>query len=107
MGQLRGAMVFLIVFSQTAALAALAVVVVSIYDRGTTSRHILENVDTSTRILVDCTTPGHPCYEAGKARTGDTIAQINRIIVLVAYCTKQPGNNSVDSIERCVAVGLR
>ena len=63
--------------------------------------------------LLDCTTPGNPCYDDGQKRTAEAIAQLinaghldevetRRIIILALACDARPGIDTPDEIQRCV-----
>ena len=69
-------------------------------------------------VLLDCTTPGGECFEAGQTRTARAVQNIidesllqeaatRRVVVLAAYCAAQPGVETVEQIERCIEDGMR
>ena len=69
--------------------------------------------------LIDCTTPSGECFRASQERTGEAVRAIieassqehgelatRQIVILAAYCADKPGNQTVQSIERCVEAEL-
>lgn len=61
----------------------------------------------NTTLLVDCTTPGHQCYDESAKRTGEAVSIINRIAVYAAYCAKNlPDGVPVEQVEKCVRTEL-
>lgn len=67
---------------------------------------VITHVDTGTNILIDCTTPGHPCYERGQQSTRAVLQQVNAVIIAAAYCA-HAGNYTVASIRACVKQTIR
>jgi hypothetical protein len=60
-------------------------------------------------LLVDCTTPHHPCYERGQETTKKAIQQLELIVVYANLCTSTTGGShpSEPEILRCITRGLR
>lgn len=59
-------------------------------------------------LLVDCTTPHHPCYERGQETTKKAIQQLELIVVYANLCTSSGGAHpSEPEILRCITRGLR
>lgn len=55
-----------------------------------------------SRQVADCTTAGGRCYQEGQRRTGEAVADIARMQVLVEVCGSQPGVDTVAEVQRCV-----
>jgi hypothetical protein len=49
-------------------------------------RHITSGTNDNSRVLIDCTTPGHPCYERGQQATATAIKQIVEAQTVAAWC---------------------
>lgn len=105
--QARGLLGFLIILALVAAMLVTSLLAYNIDHRGRSNSPVLREIRTGNQILIDCTTPGHDCYEQGQQRTGEAIVRLNQIIVLASYCAKQPGNVTVEQIQACVVKGLR
>jgi hypothetical protein len=69
----------------------------------------LQNRSNGER-LIDCTTPGHPCYDQAQSRQADVIGSpagpINTVIVLAIACADEPGVQSEAQIIGCVQAKL-
>jgi hypothetical protein len=68
----------------------------------------------SRNLLLDCTTAGGKCYAEQNKRSLEFIKQIideegdtQKIVVLAAYCAKVPGNDTAESVEKCVNERLK
>lgn len=96
--ELQGALIFLLAFFMVATVLVIGY-------RQSTGRGILNDVRKSTNILVDCTTPHHPCYERGQKQSRDAVGNINQVIVLAAYCAQL--HHKLNMIELCVKNGLK
>ena len=58
----------------------------------------------ATQILVDCTTPGHPCYERSKATTKDTVEQLTKTNAAIDLCVRDhPEYVTIKDLEGCVS----
>lgn len=54
-------------------------------------------------ILVNCTTPGHQCYERAQAGTGQALASINVFVTAAAICARVTPFDAPDSqFEDCI-----
>lgn len=61
--------------------------------------HISENIE-------DCTTPGRPCYDRTSSLAGDSVEEVNKVVVLAIACSNRPGVWSADQISDCVSENL-
>jgi hypothetical protein len=85
---------------------------IAVQNRGTlvaTRRAQVASIDSQQR-LVDCTTPGHSCYDESLKRQaaviGDPPAPINNVVILAAACADRPGIQTETTIRACVLAGL-
>lgn len=67
---------------------------------------ILQGVQATNRFIINCTTPGHKCYEDSHHNTASTIQQLDEVIVLANFCAGVPGNNTLAKVRACVEKGL-
>jgi Na+-translocating ferredoxin:NAD+ oxidoreductase RnfG subunit len=54
-------------------------------------------------ILVNCTTPGHKCYDDGQKRTGALIKELEETAVLANLCAAHHPNSTRRELEACIA----
>lgn len=84
--------------------AALAFVILKQQANATT----LHDVKQSNQILIDCTTPGHKCYEDNRANIAALIQKLESYDqhsrILVSHCIAI-GNISIKAITNCVNRG--
>lgn len=104
--QARGALGFLIALALVTSTLVTSLLAYNIDHRGRSNTPVLREIRTGNQILIDCTTPGHKCYEDGQARARTFGANIQLIVVLAAACAKQPQNVTVEQIQACVVKGL-
>lgn len=57
-------------------------------------------------LLVDCTTPGHPCYVREQERTADTLKHLEQIIILANICAGKESGASEERIAHCIQHGI-
>lgn len=96
-----------------AVVLTLVITVLVIASKQNSGRKTLDEVSTSVgntnqilQYINDCTNPTGKCYKAGQANQAKVLGNVQLIIVLAAACAKQPENNTVTDIERCVQAGL-
>lgn len=53
-------------------------------------------------ILVDCTTPGHKCYEQGQQATRTAVEGLNAAANARELCAHDLNNDTVDKLTACV-----
>jgi hypothetical protein len=66
--------------------------------RGQENQQLLQTIRS-------CTTPGEPCFQAAQKRTGDAVANINRVVILAAACAVGKTGTVVEiqtAIQSCV-----
>ncbi len=67
--------------------------------------YTLSEVQSQTKLLVDCTTPSGECYKNGDRRSSSVVKLISdnekRIVTVAAFCAKQPQNVTLKEIEDC------
>lgn len=89
------------------AFAALAIVVV----RQSHIQDVVRQQQRTQQILLDCTTIGHPCYEAGVRRTNDVRRQLERdyedISIAANYCTTRNPAITMKALVDCVVRVVR
>lgn len=57
----------------------------------------------NTDTLVNCTTPGHSCYEAGRSATSGAVGTIGKIVIAASFCVKNLDHNATQAqIQSCV-----
>lgn len=57
----------------------------------------------STKILVDCTTPKHQCYEQARSANSGAVGTINRSTIAAIYCSGKLGPTAtVSQLQSCV-----
>lgn len=61
----------------------------------------------STKILVDCTTPHHGCYEQGRSATSGAVGTIlkneEQTVVATVYCSGKLGpSTTIAQLQTCV-----
>jgi hypothetical protein len=59
------------------------------------------NHDTFNRV-VDCTTPGHGCYEREQQRAVEFIQQLDDVVIISNYCASRPVNDTLGKVRTCV-----
>lgn len=57
----------------------------------------------AVQILIDCTTPKHPCYEQGQQATRTAVQALNAAGSAQVFCGKDPANDTLEKLEACVA----
>ncbi len=67
----------------------------------------LQEIQAVNSRIADCTTAGGECYERGQERTGAVLAEVTRIQILVDLCGREPGNDTLAEMERCVAAKVK
>ncbi len=67
--------------------------------------YTLQEVQSQTELLVDCTTPDGDCYKNGDRRSSAAVQAINenqkRIVTVASYCAKLSENDTLTEIEDC------
>src|SRR4029077_17808537 len=58
-----------------------------------------ENTPKAVQILVDCTTPGHSCYEKGQQSTRTAVQGLNAAADARAICAQDTANDTVTKLE--------
>jgi hypothetical protein len=58
--------------------------------------------ETLTR-LVDCTTPGHSCYDKGQVSQQKAILELEQIVIAANFCTRDTKNDTVQKVTMCVS----
>ena len=53
--------------------------------------------------IADCTTEGGKCSQRGAQRTGEAIAELARLQIAIDLCGREPDNDTMPEMERCVA----
>lgn len=68
---------------------------------------IVGDTRSNTNTLVDCTTPGHKCYEQGRDATSGAVGTIAKVVVLAAYCVKNLDHAATQvQVQACINAGL-
>jgi len=62
-----------------------------------------KRIITLTERIVDCTTPGRPCYDDAQKRTAGAVGSINEITAIAVACGDQVGAQTIAQIRACVA----
>lgn len=53
--------------------------------------------------LVDCTTPGHKCYDDGLKNQAEAIESLNKITIYATFCAKTlPPTITVEEMQKCI-----
>ena len=60
----------------------------------------------AVQILIDCTTPGHGCYEKGQQGTRTAVQGLNKAASATALCARDLGNDTLAKMEDCVSSTL-
>lgn len=68
---------------------------------------IVSSTNNNSKILIDCTTPGHTCYERERNATSDAVGTINRVTIIAIACAKVPVNITIPQIQACVQVNIK
>lgn len=58
-------------------------------------------------ILLDCTTPGHACYEQGQQSTRTAVQALNDAANARELCAHDLSNDTVDKLTACVIATLK
>lgn len=56
--------------------------------------------------LVDCTTPGHACYDSGQKQTGQAVKTLNQVTEAAVICADAPGVITKPEMESCIKAQL-
>lgn len=89
--------VFRTIFFSLGILAAVLSILLNIYlstkilDVAKDTRNAANNTRVSSDLLVNCTTPNHPCYERGRSATSGAVGTITKAAVAAAYCAVHLG----------------
>lgn len=61
----------------------------------------------NTQTLINCTTPGHACYEQGHTATSGAVGTIAQVIAAAAFCVKnlEHGVSQAD-LEKCIQANI-
>lgn len=76
-------------------LVLLVVVVVQNYQLTKANNRLNERI-------VDCTTPGRPCFDAGQKRTADAVAMLNDFTEAAVVCADRTGTQGRDETRACI-----
>lgn len=64
-------------------------------------------INDNLKLLVDCTTPKHSCYDRGQQQTGQAIHAIQLSVIFANYCSiavlQSEQQLTPQKIEKCVA----
>jgi hypothetical protein len=71
-------------------------------DRSAANAEILRRNAQLSEQIADCTTAGGECYERGAQRTGQAVAELARVQILIEVCGHDPDNDTVAEMNRCV-----
>ena len=58
-------------------------------------------------ILIDCTTPGHKCYDQGQQSTRTAVQGLIKAGNASELCGHDPANDTLDKLTACVIATLR
>ena len=61
-----------------------------------------EATKQAVQILIDCTTPGHDCYEKGQQSTRTAVQGLNAAADARAICAQDVTNDTVTKLEACM-----
>jgi len=56
----------------------------------------------AVQILIDCTTPGHHCYEQGQQSTRTAVQGLNAAANAREICANDLANDTVEKLEACM-----
>jgi hypothetical protein len=59
-------------------------------------------IQQAVQILIDCTTPGHSCYEKGQQNTRTAVQGLNAAADARAICAQDTSNDTIDKLEACM-----
>lgn len=92
-------------------LALLALFVALLVAIGWQNNQVINQVRQTNDQMADCTTPGRPCYEQGRARTDGAVSAVVRISIFVSQCGRLwPGESGPEydsKLQACVMERLR
>lgn len=68
---------------------------------------VANDTRANTQTLINCTTPGHQCYEQGRSATSGAVGTIAKVVVAASFCEKNLVHGSTqDQIQKCVNATL-
>jgi hypothetical protein len=56
----------------------------------------------NSKLLVDCTTPGYPCYERSRGESGKAVTILNNATKAAVICADQQGSITTTEMETCI-----
>lgn len=92
----------LVVLGMVAAILVLVVRQDSNTKKVDDTQQTLEQVKEIGQRLVDCTTPGHDCYDRGTQATKAAVTQLNHVIILASSCAATLPNPTPANVQSCV-----
>lgn len=100
-------LVFLVAVAVGTSLYLILAMGIQIQKIGEQNRTLSEqNVYIGQR-LIDCTTPGHECYEDVNKNTGKAVATINQITEAAVVCSKDlPTPVTIPMMDACIKKAL-
>lgn len=66
-----------------------------------------ERTSMSAARLIDCTTPGHACYDQGNAKTAAAIDILNQATEAAVVCGDRPGTMTYGQMKACVQAQMK
>ena len=58
-------------------------------------------------ILVNCTTPGHECYERGRSTQNGAVGTITQVSIVAAWCAKTlPPSVTLGQMQNCIRANI-
>lgn len=57
--------------------------------------------------IVDCTTPGRPCFEEGQKRTAEAVALLNQYTEAAVVCADREGSQPRPVVRACILRSLK
>lgn len=71
------------------------------------SVQILKGVQQTNKFLLDCTTPGHTCYDQAHRSSSATVHKLDQVIILANYCATVRHLTTLAALRSCVENGLK
>lgn len=87
-------------------ISAVVVLLVQSRQRGTDTRALIKANNATNQQILDCTTQGGACYEAGARRQAQIIKQLLEAQKQIALCRAKTDNDPVIDLETCIDSAL-
>jgi hypothetical protein len=72
------------------------------HDNTSQTKQNTAQIQQAVQILIDCTTPNHPCYEKGQQNTRTAVQGLNAAADARAICAQDTANNTIELLESCM-----